>query len=146
MHRVFPFALLALLLVPPVAYSANPHFTFCTITTTANGGLLVSGQVAGLGNQKKDNTSLTLEATTTAQCQDLTTTPPTVLGSVGVTDTQTYPPKNGNRVFAFPVDTPFVLPCPPPAEIVFVGTQVCDVTHPEAGCCPAPELPEPDDE
>ena len=126
-------------LVPFVSWAANPHFTACDVTTIA-GQVAVSGQVAGLGNQKKPapGQSLTIEATTVAVCLDATTTPPLVLDSVSVADSVTYPPQNGQRKVALVVDTPFVLACAAPATIVFGGTQVCDVTHGICTACPLP--------
>ena len=51
------------------------------------------------------------------------------------------PAEEWESAFALVIDTPFVLPCPPPAEIVFVGAQACDVTH--AICSACPLIPEP---
>jgi hypothetical protein len=130
-------ALLALLVAfPTLSAAQNPQFTACT-ASTADGTLTLTGQVAGLGNQR--GTPLRLEATALAVWLDPTTTPPTVVTATTVTDSLTYPPKNGNRVYHFVLDTPFVLVCDPPGEVTFVAARTCDVTH---GVCCA-ELVEP---
>ena len=121
-----------------LSFAQNPHFTACA-SSIVGGEFAVAGQIAGLGNQQRPPTPLVLTVTATAVCLDSTTTPPTVLGSTPVTDGVTFPPKNGNRRFA--LAAPVVLPCPPPAEIVFVGAQACDVTH--AICSACPLIPEP---
>ena len=128
------------MLFAPLAYGATPHFTACSTTTIA-GLVAVTGQIAGLGNQQKPPTPLVLSVAATAVCLDTTTTPPTVLGSTPVVDSVTFPPKNGK--FALVIDTPFVLVCAPPAEVVFAGIDACDVTH---GICTPCPLPTPDPE
>jgi hypothetical protein len=128
--------LLLAVCLPVVSEAQNPHFTRCE-ASTVEGTLLLTGQIAGLGNQQRPPTPLLLVATATAACVDPTTSPPTLLGTTPVADSVTYPPKNGNRRYTFFVDTPFVLPCEPPAEVVFVSVEVCDVTHDI--CCPEPE-------
>ena len=115
------FVMLAL--VPVVSWAQNPHFDSCNASAVA-GALIVTGQVAGLGNQMRPPTPLHLEASVTAVCVDQAT----MVGSATVVQSRTYPPKNGNREFALLLNDPLVLPCDPPAEIA-VGIRVTDVTH-----------------
>lgn len=131
------------LMLPLSAMAQNPHFTACT-TVVFDGDVGVVGQIAGLGKQ---STPLVVTVNATAVCVDATTVPPTVLDSVPVLDGNIFPPKNGNRKFLILIDTPFSLPCEPPAEIVFAGITACDVTHNICTACPlaaVPEAPEPE--
>lgn len=140
---VFALVLLAALAcVPAAGWAQEPHFASCNASAIA-GNLIVSGQIAGLGNQMRPPTPLHLEATVTAVCLDQATTPPTVLDAARVTEGVTFPPKNGSRRYALVVNEGLVLACDPPAEVA-VGIRVTDVTHAIA-CTPLlPPAPEPE--
>lgn len=127
-------------LVPALSWAEDPHFEVCD-ASVIGGAVVVSGQVAGLGNQMRPPTPLHLEATVTTLCLDPATTPPTVVGSATASADITYPPKNGNRKYAFAVTDPVPLVCVAPAEVA-VSIVVCDTTH--AICCNPLLPPEPE--
>ena len=131
----------ALLAVTPLAsWAQNPHFDSCNAAAVA-GALVVTGQVAGLGNQMRPPTPLHLEATVTAVCLDEAI----IQGSATTAAERTYPPKNGNREFALVLNGPVVLPCEPPFTLA-LSIRVCATTH--AICCnplqPPASEPEPE--
>lgn len=136
--------LTALAVMPVVSFAQDPHFESCN-ANALNGILVVSGQIAGLGNQMRPPTPLHLEATATAICVDETTEPPTILGTATITESVTFPPKNGNRKYALVLNDPLVLVCNPPAEVAVV-LRVHDVTH-DISCTPLlTPTPEPEPE
>lgn len=128
--RVLP-VLILLMLIPRPSWAQNPHFDSCDATAVA-GSLIVTGHVAGLGNQMRPPTPLHLEVTATAVCLN----EPVLVGSATVVAEKTYPPKNGNRQYALVLNGPVVLPCDPPFTVA-LSLQVCDTTH---GICCNPLL------
>jgi hypothetical protein len=128
----------ALILLPWVSWAAQPHFTAC-VATLVDQTVVVAGQVAGLGNQQKPPTPLDLDILALVGCEDATATPPTLTQVTPLEANVTYPPKNGNRIFAVTLAVPATLVCVEPAVPVVVSSVVCDLTHDVCCVFPGPE-------
>jgi hypothetical protein len=117
-------ALTAVAVAAPVAQAGNPHFV--NVTAVRDGdSLIVSGKMAGLGNE----TQVHIEVTATAECVNGGKKHPKAGNKEDVSAAGDFPVQNGKAEFSLTLTATFEPDCAPPMTVRFSDIVVEDEEH-----------------
>jgi hypothetical protein len=113
------------LFVPLAAFAGNPHFVGTPTVTQSGDSLVVSGKIAGLGNE----TQVHVIATAEAACLNPGGDFPNAANKQTVTVEGDFPVQNGKALFTLTLTATFSPSCSPPMSVVWGPVTVTDPEH-----------------
>jgi hypothetical protein len=124
--KVLIASFLFMVLTATAALAGSPHFVGRPSVVRSGDSLIVSGKVAGLGNE----TQITVTATATAACLNPGGSFPQAANKQTVTAEGDFPVQNGKANFSLTLTATFQPKCSPPMTVVFgpVTITVSDTT------------------
>ena len=114
-------ALAAVLVFSAVAVAASPHFIGTPTITQSGNSLVVNFKAAGLGNVPSATFSLSGTVTVSSRCYTKSNNKPQAANkqeTINVSDTKTFPVRNGQTTGSFTITPLSTLTCPPGQRVV----------------------------
>jgi hypothetical protein len=132
MRRLFflPAALLLTLALAGTALAANPHQVGSTSVTVSGNSLTISAKIAGLGNVATATFDLGGTIDVSSRCYTKSGNKPQAANkqeTISVSETGTFPVRNGTATPTFTVTPLSTLSCPP-GQIVVIESVTYDLT------------------
>ena len=118
-------AVFASLLFTGTAVAGSPHFVGQTSIERDGDDLVVSGKIAGLGNE----TEVHVEVTALAECINPGGNKPQADNKESFSAEGDFPVQNGKALFELTLDPSFQPECDPPMTVEFSNVEVVDLTH-----------------
>lgn len=112
-------------LVAGFAWAGSPHFVGTPDLLCSDSSIMVSGKLAGLGDE--DQVHVVVSAF--AQCLNPGGNFPSADNKDEVTAEGDFPVQNGKALFSLVVDAEFQPECSPPMSVVWTDVLVEDTTH-----------------
>lgn len=128
MRRFFTMlaaAIAAMLLFAPTALAGSPHFVGTPTVDRDGSSLIVSGKIAGLGNE----TQVHVEVSAEAACLNPGGNFPDADNKETFTAAGDFPVQNGKALFELTLTATFQPKCSPPMTVVFGDVTITDAEH-----------------
>ncbi|HEX6231796.1 MAG TPA: hypothetical protein VFZ63_01595 [Jiangellaceae bacterium] len=123
---VFVTALFASILVVPHAVAGNPHFVGDASIVRDGDALVVSGKLAGLGNELQ----VDIRVTALAECINPGTKKPRAANKESFSAEGQFPVQNGKANYSLTLVATTISPnCSPPMTIRWSNVLIEDLTH-----------------
>ncbi len=107
------------------AFAGSPHFVGQISIEREGNTLIVSGKIAGLGNEEQ----VEVEVTALAECVNPGNNKPKADNKDEFSANGTFPVQNGKANFTLMVTATFQPDCTPPMTVEFSDVTVTDLTH-----------------